>query len=202
MKKCLITVIIILVNSTNSAFCLPALPNLSDETQKQVFEYPVKQKTIDENERIGYKFAEFDKDFKLLGEKLLREKGDSDDSIDRILEDLLALTRLQMLKAEMSQPLYGITGLLRLEEGHGNVYQFHSGTIRYIINIINMYIPVYDEWIEKIDGVVIRSTNYNLTLIQCEKLKEYVRNYRRLMQKVVKELEETERILKANESNP
>ncbi len=193
MKKCLITVIIILVSSTNSAFCLPALLNPSGETQKQAFGYPIKRESFKELVQLYDKFVEIDEDVKLLSSK-----------DDKTKSGVLANALLRIFQAEMDEAYMVAISMLGLEAGHGNANQFNTGAIRDIIKAIEMYIPSYGGRVERINETITNPlfTDNNLVIILCEKLKEYNRESKRLMQKMVKELENTIKILEANEHTP
>ncbi len=193
MKKCLITVIIILVSSTNSAFCLPALPNLSNETQKQVFEYPIKRESFKELVQLHDKFLEIVEDFESLSSK---------DAKNESCDDVLANALLRIFQAEMNEAYMVTINMFGLEIGHGNANQFNPVAIRDIIVAIEMYIPSFGGRVERINETITMFTDNNLVIILCEKLKEHNREAKRLMQKIVDELKITIELIKANESNP
>ncbi len=191
MKKCLITVIIILVNATNSAFCVPALPNPSGETQKQAFEYPIKRESFKELIQLHDKFLEIVEDFESLSSKDAKTKS-----------DVLANAILRIFQAEMNEAYMVTINMFGLEIGHGNANQFNPVAIRDIIVAIEMYIPSFGGRVERINETITMFTDNNLVIILCEKLKEHNREAKRLMQKIIKELENTIELIKANESNP
>jgi hypothetical protein len=122
---------------------------------------------------------------------------------DRVQGDSQALATLQTYHEKISEPIQVMLLLINLENKH-NRYPYEFSALFYINEVIEVYLSNCDRWTKNIDSLMplvnkFKSTIHSSIIVHLNKLKEYASESKMLMQKIIKELENTIKILETNE---
>ena len=208
-----ITLIILLCSGLCVAENDPAITALIEDGLKlidkelegeRISDYPVKRETRDELSQLTDRFRDLENDIRSLQ---IHEAKDTD-GISESLRDLVSRLHLRLLVAQSPAPMTTLDILLSLEEMHSFAPQYSRLGLYFIKSgIIETVVPTLDGMIECINEYInhettFKSINHGSYIIMSDKLKEYIRESKRLIQKIIGELDTTIKVIETNESNP
>ena len=208
-----ITLIILLCSSLCVAEVDPTRTALIEDSLKlidkglageRISDYPVKRETRDELSQLIDRFNDLENDITSL--QVHEAKGN--DGISESLRDLVSRARLEVLVIQSRESMTVLKILLDLEEMHSFSPQYSRLGLYYIKGgILKTGVPRQDFMIEAIDGYInfettFKSISHSSYIIMSDKLKEYIRESKRLMQKIIGELDTTIKVIETKESNP
>lgn len=183
----IITMIILLCGS----LCVAEEQNLGSNRSVWFAEYPVKHESMKELLHLTTKLIDLRKDSLLLWQPDLVQS----------FEDISRIVAIQECCQQISKPIETMSSLTLLESGH-NIYPYEIPALFYIIKIARTNLSSHDALFHNIDELIVvenkfKTTIHSSIITYIHKLKEFARESKRLMQKIVKELEETIKILEA-----